>query len=281
VALLVDVVRPDVRVITNVGPAHLDVAGSVAGVARQKAPMFATAQAGDVCVGSTDDAAVAAMVRPAGVRREDVGASSRFRLLSVAPVDDLAVHARWATPEGEVEARLSTPAPHMAQNATFALAVAHVCGVSMAAAVQALERFRPMAGRLRPLRTHDGVRVIDDAFNANPVSMASALRVLGSLPGPRRAVLGDMLALGREEAAHHEALLALAKRVGLEQLIVVGEAFGRAARSSDSVCCVPSPDRAVEALRSELRPGDVVLVKGSHAVGLGAVIAALVPESQR
>nr|MBX2799947.1 hypothetical protein [Myxococcales bacterium] len=109
VALLVDVVRPDVRVITNVGPAHLDVAGSVAGVARQKAPMFTTAQAGDVCVGATDDAAVAAMVRPAGVRREDVGASGRFRLLSAAPVDDLAVHARWATPEGEVEARLSTP----------------------------------------------------------------------------------------------------------------------------------------------------------------------------
>lgn len=179
------------------------------------------------------------------------------------------------TPEGEVAARLQTPARHVADNATFALAVAFACGVPLAEAADALQRFRPVAGRLRPLHTAHGAVVLDDAFNANPVSMAGALRVLQACPGRRWAVLGDMLELGPEEAEHHRAIVAMAQRMDLEQLIVVGPAFAGVLGPHASAVSVPTAEDALEVLHASLQPSDVVLVKGSRGVGLHVVVNAL------
>jgi UDP-N-acetylmuramoyl-tripeptide--D-alanyl-D-alanine ligase len=171
---------------------------------------------------------------------------------------------------------------HQARNAAFAIAVAGTLGADVTAAAAALDAVVPAHWRMEVHRPADDLVVINDAYNANPASMAAALDALSRLDvaGRRIAVLGDMRELGPHSAEAHRALAERAAGDHVDYLVAVGpEAAVTAARAAElgvAAVAVADAHAALDAVRQELRSGDAVLVKGSRAVGLDAVARALV-----
>ncbi len=289
IALLQEIARPDLRVITNVGAAHVEGCGSLANVAAAKQEMFDGARFGDVCIVNDDDPRVASMAIPFGARVVRFGRSEEceIRLTDVGvDVDRLQTRLRIETPDGVVKAVLEVPGVHLAECALAAVAVGFVLRVPVETIGPALGRFRPEGMRNRIERSH-GVVVLDDAYNANPISMAAALRTLAVLPHGRIAVLGDMLELGVAEAESHRDVLRLGLSLGLT-LLVTGERMAAAAAGiahfakgtlhvypdvealSEALC---GPARRVETIGfMPLQRGDALLIKGSRGSRMERVL---------
>ncbi len=275
IGFLAEIARPNVRLIVNVGPAHLLELGGLDGVAVEKGAMFATAQPGDVLCVNLDDPRVCAAPRPAGTRVIGWGkaAEAEIRLLDwrLRPAD-LHTVAEYDTPEGRFTVDLPAPGEVIAHNAAGALAVAWALGVPLAQAAVGLTTYAPVGMRLK-LEQVNGLRVINDAYNANPTSMRASLELLAALPGHRTAVLGDMLELGTEEAALHEEIVAYAAGLGLDGLILLGPRMAAAASAAGGRASVATgPDEVAEAIRQWLRPGDTVLLKGSRGARVEQVL---------
>jgi UDP-N-acetylmuramyl pentapeptide synthase len=160
----------------------------------------------------------------------------------------------------------------MRRNALAALAAARALGVEPAGVLDvALSSFRGQRIELA-----GGIVVVDDCYNANPMSMRAALDDLAaSASGRRVAVLGDMLELGPDEARFHAEVGAHARGAGVELLVAVGPRAARMAEGYGEVVAVPDAAAAAAAVPGLLRPGDTVLVKGSRGVGLEVVARAL------
>jgi UDP-N-acetylmuramyl pentapeptide synthase len=169
-------------------------------------------------------------------------------------------------------------------NALGVLACVAALGADPEAAAQALAGFTPPAGRGRRHRVAvpGGEAVlIDDSYNANPASVGAALRLLGQAPGRRLAALGDMLELGEHARRLHVALAAPIAAAGIDQVFTAGASMRhlhdalpserRGRHVDDAAALVP-------VLQAELRPGDTLLIKGSLAMGMGRIVAALVAE---
>jgi len=271
---LAEICEPDVRLLVNVGPAHLEELGGLEGVAREKGALFRTARAGDVVVVNRDDPFLSAMDVPAGVKTVSWGEGGDIGLVRAdLDPDTLCTQVAFATPVGQLEATLPVPGRHLAHNAAGALAVALALGVDLRAAVAAMETYEPVGMRLRAEALPDGVQALNDAYNANPASMAASLRLLASLPGRRIAVIGDMLELGPDEARWHAETVELARSLGLDRIVLVGPRMVAAHTEGTEAC--PTPDDAVRALRGTLRPGDRVLFKGSRGARVEQVLAGL------
>jgi UDP-N-acetylmuramoyl-tripeptide--D-alanyl-D-alanine ligase len=165
---------------------------------------------------------------------------------------------------------------HQVSNTLGAAAVAYGLGMAVPAIADALSAARPRAsGRLEVTERPDGVTIVNDAFNANPDSIAAALRTLAAMSAGRRtvAVLGEMAELGDAAKEGHEETGRLAAGLGIDVLVAVGgdsaAALADAARGRGGrmhVAVVPDPAAALSALRDLLRPGDIVLAKASHAM---------------
>lgn len=279
IALLQDIARPDVRVITNVGAAHVEGCGSIEGVAQAKQELFDGAQPGDACVVNADDPRIAAMPVPEGVRvvRFGRGADCTVRLTDVR-VDPVRLQTRLRieTPAGSVRAVIDVPGAHLAECALAAVAVGHVLRVPPERMAEALGRYQPEGMRNRVERVH-GVVVIDDAYNANPISMAAALHTLAALPFGRVAALGDMLELGVAEADAHLEVLRLGVALGLD-MRVTGPRMAAAAAALDATG--PGTVRVyadVDALAASLDAtalcrGDALLIKGSRGSRMERVL---------
>lgn len=274
---LAEIAEPDVRLIVNVGPAHLEELGGLDGVALEKGAIFATARPGDVVCVNVDDPRVAARPLPAGVRRVTWGeGEADVRLLS-AEVDaaTLSTLARYRTPEGEVEVRIPAPGRHIASNGAGALACAVALGLDPAAAAAALADYQPVGMRMRSEPLPGGAHALNDAYNANPASMEASLRVLAGLPGRRAAVLGDMLELGPEEGEWHRRLAALAGALQLDLVVLVGPRMAAAAAACPGAWAFEDGGDAVAPLRAWLRAGDTVLFKGSRGARVERVLHGL------
>jgi UDP-N-acetylmuramoyl-tripeptide--D-alanyl-D-alanine ligase len=179
---------------------------------------------------------------------------------------------------------LSVPGEHMVANASAALAVGHVLGVPLADAAAALRSTRPSRWRMETFVGAGDVRVVNDAYNANPESMAAALRTARWMAGSGRliAVLGQMAELGPISAAEHERIGDLAARLGVDRLVVVGDdarsiavAAVREGVEPGQVLAVDDIEEAIVDVRAFARSGDVVLCKGSRIAGLERVAEAL------
>ncbi|HEX6761496.1 MAG TPA: UDP-N-acetylmuramoyl-tripeptide--D-alanyl-D-alanine ligase [Gaiellaceae bacterium] len=245
IAWLASFARPDVAVITNIGPVHLEQVETVENVARAKAELIDALPAGGAAVVPADEP----LLDPY-LGRDDIAVE---RVDQTAPLP-------FAT---------SFEARHQLANARTAVAVARRLGVPLPDEL-AVE-FSKLREEERPLP--GGGLLLNDCYNANPVSMRAALEHLVVRGAGRRrvAVLGQMAELGREADAYHREIGELVHRLGIEQVIGVGEhaqAYG-----GDWVA---SAADASERLRATLRPGDVVLVKGSRSVGLETVAENLV-----
>ncbi len=259
IAELCEIVRPAVGVITAVGPVHLELVGSVDGVARSKAELVAALPAGGIAIVPSS-----ADLEP--YLRDDV------ELHRVGPVDvELRVDgARVAFGGG----RISFPftSRHQAQNALTALTTYEALGLPLdripesAAAV----RLSPWRGEELPLP--GGGFVINDAYNANPTSMEAALRHLAERGSGRRlvAILGGMAELGPHAERHHREIAELASELEVEAIGV-----GDLARTYGFAVWAPDAGAALEEARAAVGPGDAVLVKASRSVALEGIALAL------
>ena len=174
---------------------------------------------------------------------------------------------------------------HNVSNACAAAAVGLSCGLTLETCAAALEAARPAEGRQHVCKTAGGVTVVDDAYNANPDSMAASLGAFSALDvaGRRVAVLGDMLELGDYAGASHEHVGELVASSGIDRLVCVGSLSRLVASSAidagmspDAVSTCDDAQAALELVRGDLAEGDAVLVKASHSIGLEHVVKGLV-----
>ena len=280
IALLADIGTPDVRLIVNIGASHLEELGGLDGVAVEKGALFRSARPGDVCCINTDDPRLVDMAVPDGVRvvRFGWGESVDVQLVD-AEIDPGRLHTLARIRVGDVFVDCDLPAPgvHLAHNATAALAVAHALGVDPREAAAALADYAPVGMRLAVQPLGNGVTAFNDAYNANPTSMQASLDMFASLPGRKAVVLGDMLELGAEEARFHDEVAERAVRLGFERILLVGPRMSAALPDGDAgrIDRAVNGDLLVPDLASWLRPGDLVLFKGSRGARVERILQRL------
>jgi len=276
VAHLCQAVPPTIGVVLNVGVAHLGEFGSVAAIAQAKGELVAALPSAGRAVLNADDPRVAAMAARTRAAVVGYGESADAEVRAVDVRLDERGRPRYTlvTPEGSAPVRLAVPGAHQVSNTLAVAAVGRALGQGLPELAAALGRLRAASERRMDVFDRpDGVTVIDDSYNANPASTAAALRALTAIGRDRRriAVLGYQAELGEHEQAGHEQVGALAAELGVHRLVVVGAAAagihhgacGQQRWGGESVL-VADQDAAVAWLREELRPGDVVLVKGSR-----------------
>jgi UDP-N-acetylmuramoyl-tripeptide--D-alanyl-D-alanine ligase len=270
IAELAAIAAPDVAVITNVGPVHVELLGSVEAVAAAKAEILAALPVDGVAVVPVEAAELEPHLSRAP-RLIRFGAGGDVEAVEQR-VDDGVTEALVATPAGRHRFHFPFAESHNLTNALAAIAAGVALGAPLdemadRAANIGFSRFRG-----ERLKLGDGIVLVNDCYNANPVSMRAALDHLASLEGTRRiAVLGEMAELGPGTAAYHREIGAHARAEGVDLLIGVGAA----ARDYDPDELVGDPAEAAELLAAQLEPGDAVLVKGSRSAGLEAVAEAL------
>ena len=290
IATLCELARPTVGLITNIGMAHAEFFGSREDVARGKGELLESLPAAGHAVLNADDDMTPALRRRTGAAVLTAGASAGadVRVSGVRLDDDLRPAFHLDTPWGAADvAPLPVRGAHQAANAALAVAVAGAVGVGLEAAVAGLAGTVGSPWRMELRRTPGGLVVLNDAYNANPTSMAAALDALASLsggpggePGPggrRLAVLGPMAELGVHAALEHERLGQLVAASGVDLLVAVAApALAAAAREAGvEVVGVEGPEQAGEVLVPRLRAGDAILVKASRVAGLERVAAIL------
>ena len=270
IAELTAICEPDVGVITNIGPVHLEQVGSLEGVARAKAELLVGMRDGGVAV------------VPAGEERLDPYLRDGLEVVTFGPGGDVRFAGEGAQVVLAGDERIALELPfasrHNRTNTLAAVAAARAVGVRPEGRVDVA--FGALRGERVVLAR--GATVVNDCYNANPLSMRAALDDLATQEpaGRRVAVLGDMLELGPEETAHHRAVGAHAGEAGVDVLIAVGP---RAAAMLDTFStgeahAVPDAEAAAALADTVVTRGDLVLVKGSRGVGLEVVAEALAGE---
>jgi len=287
IAALARLARPSVGVVVNVGESHLGMFGSREAIAKAKGELVESLPPDGTAVLNADDPQVAAMAdrTVARVVTFGQGPAAEVRAEAVTLDGDGRASFTLVTPAGTAEVTLPAPGEHLVSCALAAAAAAAVVGVGPAevAAGLATATLSPM--RMQVRRRPDGLTVVNDAYNANPSSMAAALKTLatlGRLGGRTVAVLGEMAELGPAAAAEHDRIGRLATRLGIDRLVGVGEpgrVMVNAARMEgmwpEEAEAVAGPDAALALLTPVLGPDDVVLVKASRVVALDRVADAL------
>lgn len=286
IATLAGWARPQVAVVTNAGPAHLEGFGSIAGVARSKGEIYEALPAEGTAVINADDAYAPLWRSLAAPRRcLRFGRTGRadIRLLDAGPGSaEASQRFRLQTPAGELEGELPLPGEHNLHNAMAAVAVAIALDVEPAQIIAGLAAVRLPGGRLAMRAGVGGLRLIDDSYNANPASVLAAADVLAGLPGPRWLALGELAELGGEGPALMAELGRQLRERGVERLFATGGqaaalagAFGAEAVACENVAALI--DAVREALAAE-SGAPVLLVKGSRAGRMERVTTALARE---
>lgn len=281
IAYLTGLARPNVAFINNIAPAHLEGFGSIEGVARAKAEIFAgLVEDGRALINADDDHAewLGKLLKDRSVLRfgldqkaVDIGA----RDVSVNSAGQQQFVLQ--TPAGEAKITLPLLGRHNILNALAAAAASFAVGANLEAIRVGLETVQPIAGRLVTLKGLEGARIFDDTYNANPSSVQAALQVLAQYAGDRVMVMGDMGELGSSTEDYHRQIGDKAKKLGINHLYGWGhltrfavEAFGAGGRHFATQAELSA------AVRAMLHPTMTVLVKGSRSAKMENVVAALV-----
>jgi UDP-N-acetylmuramoyl-tripeptide--D-alanyl-D-alanine ligase len=269
VADLCAIARPTVGVVTAVAAAHTETFGSLDEVAEAKGELVEALPAAGTAVLNADDPRVAAMAHRTAARvlTYGTGAGVDVRAEHVTLDGELRPRFRLVGPWGAADVALAVRGGHMVGNALAAAAAALVCDVPVEGVADALRRASVSRWRMEMVRLPSGALVLNDAYNANPASMAAALRSLAALDARRRvAVLGLMAELGPTSDAEHAAIGEMARDLGIEVVAVAAPAYG--GTTVDGVGAV------VRAL-GPLGDGDAVLLKGSRVAGLERLVGLL------
>jgi UDP-N-acetylmuramoyl-tripeptide--D-alanyl-D-alanine ligase len=280
IALLCRLANPQVGVVTNVAPVHLERLGSMGAIAAAKGELLESLPREGVAVVNGDcpwTRRVASRTR-ARVVTFGLGPTCQVRGQDVRGEGLAGFRFRLCTPQGEIDVRCPMPGRHNVYNALAAAAVGLCLGMELPEVATALSQARTHL-RLQVLPGPHGSTIIDDSYNASPPSVLAALALLAETPGRRLALLGDMLELGDYDVEGHRLVGEEAGRV-VDVLVVVGERahlVAAAARRGGRarVMVVRDKQEAAAVLRKELGPGDHLLVKGSRALALEEVVEAL------
>lgn len=277
VAMLSKLVQPDVALVNNVGEAHLEGFGSIEAVAQAKSEIFQGLSSNGWAVINDDD-------RFADVMRL---AAEKSHLREFGSAPEVAVRLlpentlQIATGEKTLSPRFKLLGRHNRLNAVAATAVAQCMDVQPVAIMSGLAMIEPVAGRLNTKLGINEAVIIDDTYNANPVSVRAAIDVLAEFSGKRVLVLGDLAELGDDKLAMHAELGAYAQSVGIERLYTVGLLSLQAANAFDGAQHFDSQENLVLQLQAQMSKGVTVLVKGSRGSQMERVVEPLIEPSPK
>ena len=283
--------QPDICVITNIGLCHLENLGTRDGILKAKTEVFAHMQP-DVTVilnGDDDKLQTQAIVngKPAifyGIHRKDSGENAKnltsdFYATDIRNLGLEGMQAVIHTPQGEFLASIPLPGEHNVYNALSGTAVGMQLGLTLEEIAAGIASVQTIAGRSNLIHT-GGMTIIDDCYNANPVSMKASIDVLAHTKGRRIAVLGDMGELGTDERTLHRGVGEAVAASGIDALFAVGELAEEYAKAAaENPACSVHYYMTVAELLPELtayvREGDTILVKASHFMNFPQIVVAL------
>ena len=278
---LSEICQPNIGVITSIGTAHLENFSSPDGILQAKAEIFEHLHPEGLAILNMDDPKLLELSRRLSVPviffGLDPGARVRARQVKTR---SSGTSFFLDMPEETVEVRLPVPGAFMATNALAAATVGFVLGFSGDEIKIALENFKPVKGRMNVIETARQIHLVDDTYNANPVSMAAAIETLLTIKDGHRGILvvGDMLELGKESYELHRKIGEIAATAGMAALYATGSfadavVQGATDMGVDSGRIFVGDRQAIcEHLKSSLRKGDWVLIKGSRAMGMEKIV---------
>ncbi len=285
-AALTQLVRPHVALVTAIASAHREFFESEAAIADAKGEIFQGLEPGGTAILPFDSPHYARLRKAAEPYAAHILTFGRAEGADVRVLDEMPLafgsKVTAQLPEAELSFTLSQSGAHWVSNAMAVLAAVHALGGDLAAAGLALADLEDIAGRgaRKQIPVGDGkALLIDESYNANPASMAATLMVLGDLHGRRKiAVLGAMRELGADSDALHAGLAAQVMAANTDFALLVGsgmEPLAKALEGKTECVHVADAAAALEVVRSLIRAGDTVLIKGSNSIGLSRVVAGL------
>lgn len=283
---LADMAQPDIMVITNIGLCHLENLKTRDGILKAKTESFAHLKPDGVVILNGDDDKLSTVVQVAGRKPVFYGIRGRNLCETSVCADAVTEHglegmtAEFHTPQGDMEVFIPIPGEHNIYNALAATCVAEQLGLSMDEIKCGIAAASTISGRTNLIHTK-GMTVIDDCYNANPVSMKASLDVLSKAGGRKIAVLGDMGELGEDEKRLHYEVGTYAGTLPIDLLFCVGTLSGKLAEGAKkqnpalTVKHYATREEMTEELLATVKEGDAVLVKASHFMEFPKVVAAL------
>lgn len=284
IARLARICSPDIGVITNIGPAHLEGLGSLDGVMSEKEQLIEHLKAGGKAVLNADDRRVHRIATRTTREVLLFGQSENARVRATAVKETASgISFNLDLPQQSLRVDLKVSGQFMVINALAAAAVGHLLDLPAEDIRAGLEKFKPAWGRMNIFQTANGIHIIDDTYNANPDSMRAAITTLKSLGTNNRCVFvaGDMLELGEQTESLHRQVGAWAAAAGIYQLCVTGAFAGAVIVGAKSAGMKAenifsgSQKKILMALQKFLKSGDWVLVKGSRGARMEAVVKGL------
>ena len=272
---LAPMIRPDISVVTNLGVVHLETFGSLDGLADAKYELVEALSVGGVAVLPYGEES---LTREGPYRTITFGAAGADVQVSDIAIDDLGRPSFLIeTDQSQHQVMLSLSGKHHGMNAAAAIAVAYALGVDLEAFIHRMGEATASAWRME---IHQGsYTVVNDAYNANPQSVESALETIATMPGRHIAVLGVMAELGPVCEQEHLRLGGLARELGFAELVVVGSDHGYAVGFGTGARKVTDIEEAADTLASIVQPGDVVLVKASRSASLELLALRLIKDA--
>ncbi len=287
---LSEICRPNIGVITTIGTAHLENFASTDGILQAKAEIFSHLQPEGLAVLNRDDPNLLVLSRRLSVPVVFFGLNPGARVRA-SQVETRSSGTSFVLdlPETSVAVKIPAAGEFMASNALAAAAVGFALGLSGDEIKTALEKFKPVKGRMNVIETARQIHLVDDTYNANPVSMAAAIETLLKIKDDARGILviGDMLELGKESEALHRKIGEIAASTGMSALYATGSFANAVARGAASRgmaagrIFIGDRQSICEHLKRSLRKGDWVLIKGSRAMGMESIVCDITSWAER
>jgi len=278
IAYLTNITKPQVAMITNCAPAHLEGFGSIEGVARAKGEIYQGLSKNGTAIINTDDKfsdywqglnrehsiLTFGLEKPANITAKNI------------QYNGLTTHFILSTPTEEIVIKLNLAGKHNLLNALGATACAFALGIDLKSIAQGLEKMQPVSGRLQQIAGVRNSTILNDSYNANPASLKAALQVLENCPTPRWIALGDMLELGTNAAVFHQEMGEIAKQSGIECLVATGELSKYAVESfGKKGFYFEKQEDLITFLKDNLPAHATLLVKGSRGSRMENITTAL------
>lgn len=284
IARLAGICRPDIGIITNIGPAHLEGVNSIEGVMNAKGELLEGITPGGTAILNADDERVMRLAQKAAGNVILFGHSENalIRALSVES-KGTSTSFMLRLPKESITVNLPVPGKFMVSNALAAASAGYLFGMNACDIKAGLENFSPVKGRMSIFTMQNGITIIDDSYNANPGSMEAAIKTLTGLMGNKRGILvaGDMLELGTHSEDMHCKIGALIAESGIARLYATGEFSGKIAEGAvekgmdHSAIFTGSHEDIIDDLKSRLKSEDWVLVKGSRGMRMEKIVLKL------